>query len=69
MPAEVQGEVMSEEPLERSEAAIAEAKQAEPQVMPFDNAASPEGRAPRDPEESGGAVAEHGDEEGADAPG
>jgi hypothetical protein len=55
---------MSEEALQRSEEAIEEAKQAEPSVMPFDDAASPAGRTPRNPEESGGAVAEHGDEEG-----
>jgi hypothetical protein len=55
---------MSEEALQRGEEAIEEAKKAEPPVMPFDDAASPEGRTPRNPEESGGAVAEHGDEEG-----
>jgi hypothetical protein len=51
---------MSEEPLQRAEQAIDEGRKAanEAQVMPFDD--PPAGATP---EETGGAVAEHGNDE------
>ena len=53
---------MSEEPLERAEQAIKEGREAadEAQIMPFEGSGDGPGE---DPEETGGAVAEHGNDE------
>jgi hypothetical protein len=56
---------MSEEPLERAEQAIKEGREAADAapIMPFGDSGDPDEGAGEDPEETGGAVAQHGNDE------